>query len=60
MKASLNNREKLWIDILDMCNSNMIKIYNAQGELENTLNSIKGRQNEMIITNARMLDWMTN
>ena len=59
MEASLNYREKLWIDRLDMCNSNMIKIYNAHGEFENTLNSIKGRQNELIRTNARMLEWMT-
>ena len=59
MKASLNYREKLWIDRLDMCNSNMIKIYNAHGEFENTLNSIEGRQNELIRTNARMLEWMT-
>ena len=60
MEASLNYREKLWIDNLDMCNSNMIKIYNAQGEFENTLNSIGGRQNELMRTNARMLEWTTN
>ena len=29
MEASLNYREKLWIDSLDMYNSNMIKMYNA-------------------------------
>ena len=60
MEASLNYREKLWIDNLDICNSNMIKIYNAQGEFENTLNSIGGRQNELMRTNARMLEWTTN
>ena len=32
MAASLNYRDKLWIDSLDMCNSNTIKMYNAQGE----------------------------
>ena len=55
MEASLNYREKLWIDSLDMCNSNMIKMYNAQGEFEGALNSIGGRQNELIKFNARML-----
>ena len=60
MEASLNYREKLWIDSLDMCNSNMIKMYNAQGEFEDALNSIGGRQNELIKFNARMLEWFTN
>ena len=43
MEASLNYGEKLRIDNLDMCNSNMIKMYNAHGELESALNSIGGR-----------------
>ena len=60
MEASLNYREKLWIENLDMCNSNMIKMYNAQGEFEGVLNSIGGRQNELIKFNARMLEWFTN
>ena len=34
MEASLNYREKLWTESLDMVNSNMIKMYNAQGEFE--------------------------
>ena len=29
MEASLNYREMLWIESLDMVNSNMIKMYNA-------------------------------
>ena len=29
MEASLNYREKLWTERLDMVNSNMIKMYNA-------------------------------
>ena len=43
MEASHNYKEKLWIESLNMCNSNMIKIYNAQGEFESALNSIGGR-----------------
>ena len=60
MEASLNYRGKLWIDSLDMCNSNMIKMYNAQGESEGAMNSLGGRQNEIIKFNARMLEWFTN
>ena len=60
MEASLNYREKLWIDNLDIYNSNMRNMYNAQGEFEGALNSIGGRQNELIKFNARMLKWFTN
>ena len=56
----LNYRKKLWIDSLDMCNSNMKNLYNAQGEFEGALNSIRGRQNELIKVNAKMLEWFTN
>ena len=38
LEASLNYREKLWTKSLDMVNSNMIKMYNAQGEFESALN----------------------
>ena len=50
----------MWIKSLDMCNSNMIKMYNAQGEFEGALNSIEGIQNELIKTNVGMLEWFTN
>ena len=60
MEASLNYREKLWIDSVDMVNSNMMKMYNAQGDFESALNFIGGRQNELIRTNVRMLEWITN
>ena len=60
MEASLNYRERLWTESLDMCNLNVIKMYNAQGEFEGALNFIGGRQNELIKSNARMLEWMTN
>ena len=56
MEASLNYREKLWTESLDMVNANMIKMYNAQCEFEGALNSIEEKQNELIRTNARMLE----
>ena len=40
MEATLNYREKLWTESLDMINNNLIKMYSAQGEFEGTLNSI--------------------
>ena len=42
MEASLNYREKLWTESLNMVNSNIIKTYNAQGEFGGALNSIGG------------------
>ena len=49
----------MWIDNLDMCNSNMIKMYKAQGEFEVAINFIGGRQNELIRYNAKMMEWLT-
>ena len=60
MEASLNYKEKLWTESLDNYNSNLRNMYNAQGEFEGTLNSIGERQNELIRSNARMLEWATN
>ena len=60
LDASLNNGENLWTESLDMVNTNMIKMYNAQGEFEAALNSIRGGQNELIKSNATMLDWLIN
>ena len=37
----------------------MIRMYNAQGEFEGALNSIRGRRNKLIKHNARMLEWFT-
>ena len=56
MEGSLNYKEKLWTDSLDLCNSNMRNMYNAQGEFENTLNSIGGKQNELVRSNALILN----
>ena len=60
LEAFLNYREKLWTESLDMVNANMIKMYNAQGEFEAALNSIGGRQDEPMKSNAIMLDWLIN
>ena len=60
MEASLNYREKLWTESLDMVNANMIRMYNAHGEFDGALNSTRRRQNGLIRTNVRMLEWMTN
>ena len=60
MEASLNYREKLWTESLDLYNSNLRNMYNAQGEFEGTLNSIGERHNELIRSNARILEWDTN
>ena len=40
MEGTLNYREKCWTESLDMINNNLIKMYDAQGEFEGTLNSI--------------------
>ena len=59
LEASLNYREKLWTESLDVVNANTIRMYNAQGEFESAMNSIRGRQNELIKYNARMMEWFT-
>ena len=48
IEGTLNYREKCWTESLDMINNNLIKMYSAQGEFEETLNSIEQRQNELI------------
>ena len=60
MEASLNYREKLWTKSLDICNSNLRNMYNAQVEYEGTLNLIGERQNELIRSNAMTLGWFIN
>ena len=40
MEATFNYREKLWKEILDMVNNNLIKMYSTQGEFKGVLNSI--------------------
>ena len=41
-------RDKLWTDSIDQVNSNMIKMYQAQGEFEQSMNYIRQIQNELI------------
>ena len=48
MEVTLNYREKLWMENLDMINDNLIKMYSAQGEFEGTLHSIGHRQDDVI------------
>ena len=52
LESTLNYREKLWNDSLDMVNANLIRMYNAQGEFESALNSIRLIQNELIRKNT--------
>ena len=59
IETSLNYREKLGTKSLDMVNANMIKMYNAEGDFKSALNSIRDRQNELIITNNLMVEWFT-
>ena len=42
MESFLNYKEKLWIESLDISNSNLRNMYNSQGKFEGTLNSIGG------------------
>ena len=48
METTLNYREKLWTESLDMVNNNLIKMYSAKGEFEGVLNSIGQRQDDLI------------
>ena len=57
MEAIPNYREKLWTKSLDMVNSNLIKMYSAQGEFEGTLNSIGQRQDYLIKKLALSMKW---
>ena len=57
MKSILNYREKLCIESIDLVNQNLVKMYQAQGEFEHTLNSIRQRQNEPFKKNIIMQEW---
>ena len=57
MEATLNCREKLWTESLDMVNNNLFKMYSAQGEFERTLNSIGQRQDDLIKKMALSMEW---
>ena len=57
MESTLNYRENLWTESLDMINNNLIKMYSTQGEFEGTLNSIRKRQNYLIKQMALSMEW---
>ena len=57
LESTLNYREKLWIESIDLVNQNMIKMYEAQGEFERDLNSIEKRQNEIISQHTLTQEW---
>ena len=57
MEATLNYRENLWTESLDMVNNNLIKMYSAQGEFEGTLNSIGQRQDDLIKQMDLSMEW---
>ena len=57
LEGTLNYREKCWIEILDMINKNLIKMFYAQGEFEGTLNSIGQRNNDVIKHLALTMEW---
>ena len=57
MEATLNYREKLWTESLDMVNNNLFKMYSSKGEFEGTLNSIRQRQDDLIKQMALSMEW---
>ena len=57
-EATLNYKEKLWTNSLDMVNNNLIKMYFAQGKFEGTLNSIGQRQHDLIKQMALSMEWL--
>ena len=42
---------------IDPMNQNLVKMYQAQCEFEQSLNSIEQRQSELIKQNIRMQEW---
>ena len=40
LESTLNYGKKLWIESIDLVKQNMVKMYQAQGEFEQSLNSI--------------------
>ena len=57
MEATLNYREKLWTESLDMINNNLIKMYYGWGEFKGTLNFIGHRQDDLIKKIALFMEW---
>ena len=57
LESTLNYKEKLWTESIDLVNKNMIKMYQAQGEFEGYLNSIRKRHNELIRQHLLTQEW---
>ena len=57
LESILNYKEKLWTKSIDLVNQNLVKMNQAQGEFEQSLNSIGQRQSELIRQNIRMQEW---
>ena len=57
LEQYLSYREKLWTDSIDRINFNMIKMYQAQGEFEQSLNFVGQRQNELIKQHLKTQEW---
>ena len=57
LEGTINYREKVWNESLDMINNNLLKMYSVQGEFEGTLNSIGQRQNDLIKQMALSMEW---
>ena len=57
LESILNFKENLWTESIDLVNKNLVKTYQAQGEFEQSMNSIEQRQNELIKQNILMQEW---
>ena len=57
LESTLNHKEKLWTESIDLMNQNLIKMYQAQGEFEESLNSIGKRKNELIRQHLLTQEW---
>ena len=57
LESNLNYREKLWTERIYLVNQNLVKMYQAQGEFEQSLKSIRQGQSELIKQNIRMQEW---
>ena len=57
LEPILNYKEKLWTESIDLVNQNLIKMYKAQGEFEESLKSIEQGQNELIKHKIGLQEW---
>ena len=57
LEQSLSYRDKLWTYSIYQVNSNLIKMYQAQGEFEQSLNSVGQKKNELIKQHLLTQEW---